>query len=411
MTGRTRRKLVSPFEGEILLRERLPIDAGDYAYSPEEAQRAFDRLAKWRDYGVTPLYRLDGAAAELGFRALYCKDESHRLGMASFKAMGAVYASVARVTEVVERMTGQKVCDQELLEGEHRTNLLQYYLTCCTDGNHGFSVAWAARLMGMRCRIYIPRGVSAAREAALRDQGAEVVRIDGTYDEAYDLAAKHAEADPGALVISDSATPNYTQIPRLVMSGYSVMVREILEQVGKDLPTHVILPAGCGGLAGAVMTAFDQMTGAESPIPIVVEPLNADCVFSSLAAGHEVEVEGDLETIMGGLSCAAVSHVAWPVLHRRTSACLRIEDQAACQAMRLLANPRGNDPAVVAGETGAAGMAGAIALANDDEARTALRLDDTACILVFNCEGATDPGAFREIVGAERSDELGVNEL
>lgn len=410
MTKPTIQKLSGPFEGDILLCERKPISPDVAAYTPEDAQRAFDRISIWHAYAVTPLRPLPGVAGDLGLGRVWCKDEGRRLDLASFKAMGAVYASVVRISELLEERTGHPVDDRDLLKGQYREQLRGIYLTCCTDGNHGFSVASAARSMGCDCKIYIPRGVSAAREQALCDEGADVVRIDGTYDEAYNIAARDAAADAGAVVISDSATPDYTRIPRLVMAGYSIMVREILDQLNGEVPTHVMLPAGCGGLAGAVITAFDQKAGKHSPTPIIVEPLSADCVFASKAAGREVEVEGDLETIMGGLSCAAVSHVAWPVLDQRVAACLRIADDAAAEAMRVLANPKGEDPVIVAGETGAAGLAGLLALAGDQDARRALELDDTARVLIFNCEGATDIGAYRQIVGGARSDALGVAE-
>ena len=408
MTEQNIRKLSGAFVGDVLLCGRKPIDASVAAYAPKDAQDAFDRISGWSAYATTPLRPLKGLAQELGLGHVWCKDESRRLGLASFKAMGAVYASVASISKLLEEQTGKPVNDQELLSGGHGDDLKGTYLTCCTDGNHGFSVAWAARSMGCGCKIYIPRGVSDAREKALRDEGADVVRIDGTYDEAYAIAARDAASDPSAVVISDSATPDYTYIPRLVMSGYSIMVREIMDQLEGEAPTHVMLPAGCGGLAGAVMTAFDQMAGESSPAPIIVEPLSADCVFASKAAGRAVEVEGDLETIMGGLSCAAVSHVAWPILDRRVSACLRIEDEAAAEAMRVLANPKGEDPAIVAGETGAAGLAGLLALVNDVEVRNSLGLNASARVVIFNCEGATDPTAYRQIIGEARSEELGV---
>jgi len=396
------------YRGDILLPDRGPADAALAAFSSDEAQRAYERISAWPVYAVSPLVPLSGLAEKLGLGQIWCKDESHRLGLSSFKAMGAVFASVVDIAERLEQVTGAPVSDQTLLEGGYSKDLEGIFLTCCTDGNHGFSVAWAARRMGCGCKIYIPRGVSAAREQALRDEGAEVVRIDGTYDEAYAQTARDAAATPGAVVISDSATRDYMRIPRIVMSGYSVMVREILDQLGGQVPSHVMLPAGCGGMAGAVIAAFDHLCGEKAPAPLIVEPLTADCVFASIQAGHEVEVEGNLETVMGGLSCAAVSHVAWPILRQRAAACLRIEDAAAIEAMRVLACPEGDDQPIVAGETGGAGLAGILALAGDDAVRKILGLNESARVLLFNCEGATDRVAYRSIVGGVRSDELGV---
>lgn len=393
-------KVRGRFDAEVFLNPGKA-EAGwrQTCYSQAQADEALARISAWADYAVTPLRALPGAAPELGLGALWCKDESRRLGLASFKALGAVYAAVSEVSALLEKKLGHAVLDRDLLDGKYREALAGNFLICCTDGNHGFSVAHAARRMGMRAVIYIPNGVSAGREEALRREGAEVVRIDGIYDEAYAAVERVAHADPGALLISDSATPYYQDIPVRCMTGYSVMAHEIVEQLGGDLPTHVMLPAGCGGMAAAMMSAFHHLLGERAPQAIVVEPVTADCVFASALAGAPVVVDGDLDTIMGGLSCAAVSHVAWPTIATGASAFLRMNDDAAVEAMRLFANPRGGDPRVVAGETGAAGLAAVIAICADPEARQLVGLDGKAKVLVINCEGATDPAAFQQLTG------------
>jgi diaminopropionate ammonia-lyase len=369
------------------------------AYTRKQADDAYARISSWPDYAVTPLRALSGAAKEFGLAGLWCKDESRRLGLASFKAAGAVYAAVYEVAELLRKRLGRPVSDIDLLSGRYRENLVDTFLICCTDGNHGFSVAHAARRMGCRAVIYIPNGVSAEREKALGREGAEVVRIDGIYDEAYEAVEKAAASTPGAVLISDSATPHYKEIPTRCMTGYAVIAREIVSQLGEIAPTHVMLPAGCGGMAAALIAAFDQLLGDRAPQAIVVEPVTADCVFASALQGKPTVVGGDLETIMGGLSCAAVSHVAWPTLAVGAKAFLRMNDEAAIEAMRAFAAPKGDDPVVTAGETGAAGLAGLIALEKDAKARKLLGLDAKARVLVINCEGATDVEAYRRLVG------------
>ena len=374
-------------------------------YSKEDAEAAHARVSRWADYSVTPLHALPAAASELGLGALFCKDESRRLGLASFKALGAVYAAVTEIASILEERTGKPVDDNDLLSGGHADSLKDDFLICCTDGNHGFSVAHAARRMGMRAVIYIPSGVSAGREEALRSQGAEVVRIDGIYDEAYEAVEKAAASTPGAHLISDSATSYYRDIPTRCMTGYSIMAREIVEQMKGEAPTHVMLPAGCGGMAAAIITAFQHFLGERAPKPIIVEPLTADCVFASALAGMPIVVEGDLETIMGGLSCAAVSYVAWPTIDAGAFGFLRMNDDAAVEGMRLFASPRGSDTAVVAGETGAAGLGAVLAVCEDPEARALLGLDGAAKVLVLNCEGATDLDAYVRLTGKQPATE------
>lgn len=391
------------FEAELLLNSRKESDVNRAAelgcYSREQAEEAISRISTWPDYAVTPLRTLSGAATELGIGRLWCKDEGRRLGLASFKALGAVYASVSEVSNLLAERLGRQISDIDLLSGKFSEELKDHFLICCTDGNHGFSVANAARRMGCRAVIYIPAGVSKGREEALRREGAEVVRIDGIYDEAYAAVEEVAKAEPGAILISDSATPYYQDIPIRCMTGYSVMAREILAQLDGELPTHLMLPAGCGGMAAAMMTAFYHLLGNRVPHFIIVEPLTADCVFASGLAGEPRVVDGDLETIMGGLSCAAVSHVAWPTISAGASAFLRMNDNAAVEAMRLFASPRSGDPRIVAGETGAAGLGGLLALCEDPAARALVGLDENAKVLVINCEGATDPVAFRHFTG------------
>src|SRR5690606_6794784 len=133
--------------------------------------------------------------------------ESHRLGLASFKALGAVFASVCEISDLLAQRLGEPIKDNDLISGLYRSHLSDIALVCATDGNHGFSVASAARRMGCHARIYIPTGVSRGREQALRDEGAEVIRINGIYDEAYAAAENDARVTLGAMMISDSATP------------------------------------------------------------------------------------------------------------------------------------------------------------------------------------------------------------
>jgi diaminopropionate ammonia-lyase len=369
------------------------------SYSKADADRAYARISAWPDYSVTPLHELGGLARTLGVASVLCKDESRRLGLHSFKALGAVYASVVKMSELLAARLARKIDDRDLMSGKYAAELKDYFLICCTDGNHGFSVASAARRMGMRAVIYIPSGVSEGRAAALAREGAEVVRIDGIYDEAYAAVEEVARKDPGAIIISDSATAEYREIPTLCMMGYSVMAREIVAQCGDAPPTHVMLPAGCGGMAAAMISAFHHFLGERAPKAIVAEPSTAACLYESARAGSPVVVGGDLETLMGGLSCAAVSHVAWPTLTRGVTAFLTMEDDAAVAAMRAFAEPAPGDPRIVSGETGAAGLAAAMVICGDGEARGLAGIDARSRILVINCEGATDPEAYERLTG------------
>lgn len=369
-------------------------------FGAADSRAALTRVSTWPDYAPTPLHSLPAAAARARVADLYCKDEGARLGLQSFKALGAVYAAVRVVTSLLEERSGEAVKDEDLLRGRHAERLGDVVLACATDGNHGFSVAYAARRMGCAARIYIPRGVSRAREKALRAEGAEVVRIDGIYEEAVAAASTAAEKEPATMIVSDYATDSYRDIPVFCMIGYSIMTLEMAAQLGDSAPTHVFLPAGCGGLAAAMIASMSRAWPERPPRFVVVEPTTAACVFASAQAGKSVQIGGDLDTIMGGLSCAAVSSVAWPTLDAGASAFMTMDDTASAAAMREFAAPREGDPRIVAGETGAAGLGAFLAVQDDTRSRELLAIDRSSRILVINCESAADRALYEEIVGA-----------
>lgn len=383
----------------VLRNSRFRPKEAPECFTREQSQAALARISTWPSYGVTPLLRLPRAAERMGVSELACKDEGARLGLQSFKALGAIYASVVILSDLLAARTGKPVGDADLLSGRYRHLLKDVVITSATDGNHGFSLAHAARNMGCKARIFIPHGVSAGRADALKREGADVVRIDGIYEEAMQAAVVAADSDSDTFLVSDYATPGYQSVPRLCMAGYSVIIHEVAAEMGDRPPTHVFVPAGCGGLAASIMTSSAHLWGDCAPLMIVVEPTRAACVFASAEAGEPVRIDGDLETIMGGLACAAVSAAAWPTVREGAAAFMQIDDGDAIDAMRAMAGPAGDDPAIISGETGSAGMAALIAVHADTAAREALDLTEHSRVLVISCESATDPELYRELVG------------
>ena len=185
----------------------------------------------------------------------------------------APYAVSRVLTREVAAQRGQgPVSAADLRAGRHRGLVAGLTVCAATDGNHGRSVSWGARLFGSRCVIYIPDAVSPGRQRAMERYGAEVRRIDGTFDDAVRKADEDAAAR-GWIVVADTTYPGYTEIPRDVMHGYGVMAAEVIAQLPEAAaPSHVFVQGGVGGLAAAVCARLWQHYGAARPRYAVVEP-------------------------------------------------------------------------------------------------------------------------------------------
>ena len=363
---------------------------------PERRAAARTAITGFEGYRPTPLHRLTGLAQALGVGELWLKDESGRFGLGSFKALGGAYA----VVHLLRERLGDDVSIADVAAGRSAARVKDITVCCATDGNHGLAVAWGARRAGAGCTVFLPGPVSAGRERAIGAQGADIVRVDGSYDEAVRACADEAEAQ-GWLLVSDTSHAGGDEAPSRVMHGYAMLVDEIRAALAGPAPTHLFVQAGVGGLAAAVIGAFRQDLGAHSPRGVVVEPTNADCLYQSAVAGRPSPASGDLDTVMACLAAAEVSPLAWQVLDRGAFAFMALDDDGAVDAMRRAASPAAGDPPLVLGESGAAALGGLIAAAGDPEARKALRLSAASRVLVIGSEGATDPDIYRRLVGRD----------
>ena len=370
---------VSAEAAEASVREKLP--QSGYLQAQES-------ISRWDNYKVTPLVPLPDVAERLGVASVEVKDESGRMGLGSFKALGGAYA-VRRAFEDWRR--------------EHPDDdPASFTVTCVTDGNHGLSVAWGANQLGCRCVIYVPDVVTELRENAIRAHGADVVRRSGNYDEVTVLNIADAEAAGWHIVTDTAPDMAAAESATVVMQGYRVLAEELLTQMQGSLPTHVFLQAGCGGMAASIVGHFvSRLRPEERPDFVIVEPENAACLLESAKAGKPVRVEGELDTIMAGLSVGEISLPAWDILQAAVRYFVTVSDDAVPVAMRLLARPAGRErPVVVSGETGAAGLAALIAAA-DNAATDELGLTADSRVLLLSTEGDTDPELYKKLVGEE----------
>ena len=357
---------------------------------------AFDFHQKLPGYRESPLIDAPGIADVLGVGKVWVKDESSRFDLPAFKFLGASWA----IYRVLLERSGGAIGPWQTFDDlrERFAPLKPLTLIAATDGNHGRAIARMAHLLGIASHIFVPRGMAQARIDAIEGEGANVTIVNGSYDDAVTRAA--ALASENALVISDTAWDGYTQIPRWIMEGYTTILRELDDQLAATGSPRVDLVAaqmGVGGLATAVVWHYRRPELANQPKIVGVEPLAADALLESARAGRMVEVPGPHTSIMAGLCCGVPSLVAWPILSSGIDVFVAIDDEWAREAMRELAKA-----GVVSGETGAAGLAGLLALLSGPERgqhRQLLRLTPESQVVVISTEGATDPVAYQHIVG------------
>lgn len=364
-------------------------------------QTARDEISTWPGYVPTPLIRLPGLADSLGLGALYQKDEGKRFDLKSFKALGGAYAVFRLLQQILyQESDSTDISSAELWSGKYRDKTGRVTVAAATDGNHGRSVAWGAQIFGCHSKIYLHSHVGPTREREIAKYGADIVRVEGSYDDSVRQCAVDADANGWHLVADTTAGGGREDLPRLVMQGYTVLVQEMLDHMpnGKP-PTHIFVPGGVGGIAAAVAAHIGETFGTGRPRVIVVEPDKADCIRRSIAADKLTAVEGELDTFMACLSAGEVSPLAWPVIRHQVDDVLSIPDEAAVETMRLLANGVAGDQAIVAGESGVAAMAGIIAAALDSELRQALELNEKSSAVAIGTEGATDAQAYEQVVG------------
>jgi diaminopropionate ammonia-lyase len=361
-------------------------------------------IQSWPGYALTPLVSLPGLARAAGIGQLRYKDEGGRFGLGSFKALGGAYAVYKLLADKVAAETGRRPSVADMLAKKHAAITKDMVVCSATDGNHGRSVAWGAQQFGCRSTIYIHATVSEGRRAAIARYGAEVVRIAGNYDDSVRHCAAEA-AKHGWHVVADVAYDGYWQIPCDIMQGYAVMADEVIGQWPPgERPTHVFLQGGVGGLAAAVVARTWQVWGAERPRAAVVEPVRADCLYQSARHGRPTKSEGDLDTLMAGLAAGEVSLAAWEILKRGAEFYLIVQDEAAVEAMRLLAEGVDGDPRIVGGEAGVGGLAGLLSVAVYPALRATLGLGVDSRVLVVGSEGDTDPDLYRKLVGTSGDD-------
>jgi diaminopropionate ammonia-lyase len=344
-------------------------------------------------YAVTPLYSCPLLAERLGVARVLVKDESKRLGLPSFKMLGASWATATAISRewlgFAANPESIAQLKRDLASTFGRTWRVGRRLVAATDGNHGRGVARMARLLRLRCQIFVPAGTAKSRIRSIEREGARVDVVNGTYDDAIARSAEEASAT--TLVVSDTSWDGYTETPTNVINGYSTMFSEIDDQMGLAQPNVVAFQAGVGAFAAAGMMHWANRRKPSDVTMLAIEPSTANCLMESARAGAITLVPGPHESTMAGLNCGLPSLLAWPIVEEFTDGYIAVTDDSTFAAMRLLA-----ECGIVAGESGAAGLAGLLAVSDPDQRRHT-GLTSGATVLVINTEGATDPLNYRRV--------------
>ncbi|HEV8683540.1 MAG TPA: diaminopropionate ammonia-lyase [Actinomycetota bacterium] len=343
-------------------------------------------------YERSPLVAAPILAKQLGVGEVWVKDESGRLGLPSFKILGASWATLRAVAERLGEEPAGWSTVGELAEWV--AGLGSMTLSAATDGNHGRAVARMARLLRLQARIFVPEGTARARIEAIESEGAPVTVVEGTYEDAVEAAAELA--GDRCLLIQDTAVDGQDRTARWVIEGYSTIFWEIedeLAQLDAAVPEVVAVQIGVGALAASVVRQFRRPEPSPRPQIVGVEPDRAACVLASMEAGEIVTIPGPHDSAMAGLNCGTPSSVAWPEVSSGIDVFVAVENDRAFEAVRAMA-----ESGIVSGETGAAGLAGLLELRGGGKQDAMPNADEETRVLLISTEGATDPDAYRRIV-------------
>ena len=341
--------------------------------SIKEIDEAYSSISNWKGYSKTPLLELNKLSKELKLNKIFYKDESKRFDLKSFKALGGAYA-VEKVSK------GNK----------------DIVVATATAGNHGRSVAWGAKRLDLKCKIFISEFVSDARGKAMADLGADVVKVKGNYEKSLIECIKQS-TNNNWQIVQDVAWKDYMTVPKYTMAGYTVMMKEIVDQIKNDQITHIILQAGVGGMAGAMVAGIARYL-ENIPEIIVVEPDSAACVMESIKTGKIEKIDIERESLMGGMSCGEVSLVPWEILKNSVKYCISLPDDDIAKTMKLLGNASFSNEKIIAGENSAPGVISLITICEDEKIKENLKLNKDSNILLIGCEGDTDQAMYQKLI-------------
>ena len=337
---------------------------------------AFKTISSWKNYKATPLLKLDKLKKKLKVNNVFYKDESKRFHLKSFKALGGAYA--------VEKISKGK------------KNII---ISSATAGNHGRSVAWGAKRLGLKCKIFVSQYVSNSRVHEIEKYGAEVTRVKGDYESSLNECIKLSKKNKWKIV-QDVSTKKYKLVPLLTMAGYSIMIKEISKQTNQYI-THIFLQAGVGGMAAGVVAGVAKYF-KRIPKIIIVEPDRADCVLQSIKTRKLKKIKIKKESIMGGMSCNEMSYIPWQILRKASSCCVSVSDKNVAKTLAMLKDKKFSKKSIIGGECSTPGIISLIGVCNNSKARKIIDLNEKSNVLIIGCEGNADVKLYNQLLSKGR---------
>jgi diaminopropionate ammonia-lyase len=359
----------------IVYNEKHLLDKDNIFQNLEEKliTEAVTTIENWETYKPTPLIELDKLSSYLNINKIYYKDEGFRFDLKSFKALGGAFA----VNKIVKETKAKTV-------------------STATAGNHGRSVAWGAQRLGIKCKIFISEFVSEDRAEAMRNLGADVIRVKGNYDASLKECINQSKKNQWEIV-QDVSWEGYKTVPRYIMAGYTIMIKEIFDKIKNEKISHVFLQAGVGGMAAAAIAGFAKYSN-NLPYFITVEPKDAECVLQSIKNEKPTSINIQKESIMGGMSCGDVSSLAWEILKHSTNYSISISDEAVATTVALLKQKEFSNDEIIAGECGVPGVISLISAIKDKNICEKLKLNSQSNVLLIGCEGLTDFKMYNKLL-------------
>ena len=341
--------------------------------SSEDIDEAYKTISNWNNYSPTPLISLNKLNEKLKLNKIFYKDESKRFHLKSFKALGGAFAV------------------EKIIKGNDKK-----IISTATAGNHGRSVAWGSQKNGLKCKIFISEFVSESRAEVMRSFGADVIKVKGNYEDSLHECIKQSNKNNWQIV-QDVSWEDYKLVPKLTMAGYSVMMKEVSEQIKSEKISHIILQAGVGGMAAAMVAGIARYFDY-TPQIIIVEPSSAACVLESIKTGKIEKISIEKESIMGGMSCGEVSLIPWKILKNSVHFCVTVSDDYVSKTVKYLANKEFSDEKIIGGECSTPGIASLVGLSNDHEIRKTISLNKNSNVLLFGCEGDADEELYQKLL-------------